>query len=131
MKYNIILEVDGIENFTTVMTVVEGCRGIRVKSAGMSEQVEDMPKISASRTVRKRRSLHPSGKRMVELFIEHAEKTVLAGQSEVTIRSEFLKKWMKSEGFSPLSWGSLAHDLRKQGRLINIDALGNYRLLCK
>jgi len=131
MKYNIILEVDGIENFTTVMTVVEGCKGIRVKSAGMSEQVEEKPRLSSHRVLRKTRSLHPSGKKMVDLFIEHVEKTIPEGMSETTIRSAFMKNWMKREGFAPQSWGSLAHDLRQQGRLVNLDVIGNYKFIRK
>ena len=104
-KYKICLEIDNLDNFVTVMKVVEGNKGIRVTEAGLPFGPVGSNKNQIKRYRNPEGSSHSL---LMQYFKDNKMK-------EVSLTN--LKNWFESQGYRPNScWATI-------GKLIELKKL--------
>jgi hypothetical protein len=108
-QYKVVLQCDGIDNFHTVMKVVEGSEGITVLN-------RELLLIDAPNKKRKKRAWHNHrADSMNVLLIEHAAKF-----KDKTFTRGDVEEWLVKLGRAPTSASPLTSQLVKEGKLIKV-----------
>ncbi len=117
-KYKIVMLVDGIDLFHTVMKVVENNKGITVVNRELMPDEEPKHRRNIGKGNGAR-----SAKSAPVLFMAYAEKTF----KDETFTRDQIGEWMAGAGFSSGSSSPVASMLVREGKLIKV-AQNTYRL---